>query len=445
MTHADYPPSGRNRHSLPLFAALVVVSILISLATVWSETWQHAKVSLGDLANLVGQTTEGLLHGQGLTACTEAMGTPGNPICFHAGRMPMASVVVATGIALFGDRVLPVDLFKTLLFLIPLQLAAYLVWLRVPSKPGRKYATALLLLAPFIMTAFLADVTNLQVEEGYSYSLIAMALAILFFASAEDVRHAFRRAAVFGLLVAGVYLAKSSMLPVAAVLTVSYLALERRTGPRALALLLVLAAPVGWAFHQHHASGRYSIGTSLDGINLHKANNDTFLGHYTQPEVALDRYDADLNRGLHFNDEWTFNDYHQRAAILYARTHPLRTLHASLPKARVIFFSIDKVGSGTSYGARLWLERAGFLLFRLILWTAIVWSILSLFRPVPSPLGPGFLSTRAVAIVFLAFVGAAAFPYFVGFAYSRHVSIMIYPAVLVCCRMLQGTDRAALS
>jgi hypothetical protein len=32
------------------------------------------------------------------------MGTPGNPVCFHAGRMPMASLVMALGIRLLAAR-----------------------------------------------------------------------------------------------------------------------------------------------------------------------------------------------------------------------------------------------------------------------------------------------------------------------------------------------------
>ncbi len=44
----------------------------------------------------------------------------------------------------------------------------------------------------------------------------------------------------------------------------------------------------------------------------------------------------------------------------------------------------------------------------------------------------------ADAGMFLLLVGVAALPYVVGFAYTRHVSVLIYPSVLVCCRMLDG-------
>src|SRR6202011_1955951 len=123
------------------------------------------------------------------------------------------------------------------------------------------------------------------------------------------------------------YLAKSAMAPAVIVLLLAYLLTNRRTGPRVLVLLLVMAAPVGWALRQRHASGRYSIGTSFDGINLHKSNNPQFLERYPPPpRETLDHFDPELNRGLHFDDEWSYNDYHQKAALEFLRSHPRATL-----------------------------------------------------------------------------------------------------------------------
>jgi len=156
-----------------------------------------------------------------------------------------------------------------------------------------------LLLAPFAMTAFLADVTNILVDEGYSYSFLAVAVALLFFAWQLPAGNGLSRALLFGLAVDGLYFAKSGMLAVVVVLLVAFLLVERRLAPRWLVLAIVAAGPVGWALHQHHASGRYSLGTSLDGINLHKGNNAGFLEHYPPPHGdSMDWYDFALNRGL---------------------------------------------------------------------------------------------------------------------------------------------------
>jgi hypothetical protein len=42
--------------------------------------------------------------------------------------------------------------------------------------------------------------------------------------------------------------------------------------------------------------------------------------------------------------------------------------------------------------------------------------------------------------IFLALVAACALPYVAGFAYTRHISVLIYPAALMCCRALLPDD-----
>jgi hypothetical protein len=379
------------------------------------------------------------MHHGGLSACTIDMGTPGNPICFHAGRMPLPSLVVALGIEIFGDHFLRVDLFKTLLLLLPLELAIVLVVCRLPVSRFRRLASVLLLLAPFAITAFLADVVNMQVEEGYSYSMLALAVALLLF---PPRRGGVWSAIIFAVAVDGVYLAKSSMAPAAVVLLIGYLLRERRLAPRLVVFLLIIAAPLGWAFHQHHASGRYSFGTSIDGINLHKGNNAQFLSRYPPPPgETLDSFDSELNVGRQFGNEWSFNDFHQHAAFEYMQSHPGDTAVGDLRKLGVIFFSIRKYGSSESHGVHLLAEIGGMGVFRLIFWGAIGGAIYRMVRPLR--LGENFetASPYFAAGLFLALVSACVLPYVLGFAYTRHVSILIYPAVLMCCRLL--TDRAS--
>jgi hypothetical protein len=279
----------------------------------------------------------------------------------------------------------------------------------------------------------------MQVEEGYAYSLLALVVAILFFATSRTDSPPktgdFARTLLFAIAVDGVYLAKSALAPAAAVLLLGYLLLERRTTLRLLALALTIAAPIGWAVYQHHASGRYSIGTSLDGINLHKGNYAGFLEHYPPPPGdTLDRFDQTLNAGRHFSDEWSFNDYHQHAALDYMRTHPRETLQGDLHKLSVLFFSVHKIGSTDDHGVTWVFEIVGLLLFRLILWIAIVCAACLLFRAATP-------ERRIASAIFLALVAACALPYLAGFAYTRHVSILIYPAVLMCCRRLSRDEQ----
>jgi hypothetical protein len=81
------------------------------------------------------------------------------------------------------------------------------------------------------------------------------------------------------------------------------------------------------------------------------------------------------------------------------------------------------------------------VVFRLMLWTAIAWAIYVLIltrgsnRKSRTSRVSG-RSLRAASGVFLAVVAACALPYVAGFAYTRHVSILIYPAALFLCRQL---------
>jgi hypothetical protein len=422
---------------------LFFLPVLISLSGVWILDHAKANKPLFSVTNLVGPTTRSLLAGEGLTACTEEMGTRGNPICFHAARMPMSALVVALGMRLFGDHYLRVACFKTLLLLLPLGMCVYLVWQSLPGSNRRRLGVVLLLLAPFAITAFLADVTNILVDEGYLYSFLAAAAALLFFnRQAISAMGGWWRAIVFAIAVDGIYLSKSGALPVIVVLTVGFLLVEHRPLLRWLVVALVAAAPLGWALHQHHASGRYTVGTSFDGINLHKGNNAGFLEHYPPAHGdSMDQYDFELNRGLYFPDEWSFNDYHRQAALDYLRTHPRETLEGNWRKLKVLFFSVQKYGGTGSHGVRRIIEDTGMVVFRLMLGAAIVLAIYILFQTRgpnrPSQRSNHFGSSLRVASgTFLALIAACALPYVAGFAYTRHVSILIYPTALFLCRVL---------
>jgi hypothetical protein len=411
----------------PVFLVILAISALAAGVSHGSRS----VASLFNLSNFVGPTTQSLLQGNGLTVCSEGMGTPGNPVCFHAGRMPIPSLAVAAGVELLGDRPQPVTLFKTILFLLPIFACIALVVRRL-RWDSWGISTVSLLLLPFLLQPFLADAVNLQVEEGYTYSLLPLAFALLLFSD-------FRRPSLFRTVLLAVstsciYLAKSSMAPAALVLLIAALILERRLPSRLLLLLFTLAAPVGWAIHQHHASGRYALGTSLDGINFHKGNNPAFLSRYPPPPGHnLDEYDVELNAGHTFSDEWSFNDFHQRAALDFIAHHPAQDVAALLRKTDAFFFTLRKLGSGEEQGIRLIVETAGILVLRLLLWAAIFASMVGILRRRP---------WRFAGVVFLALVAAVALPYLAGFAYTRHASVLIYPSVLLCAAVLLGESRA---
>ena len=427
---------GVNRAMLSCFA----LSLLVAAAAVLIFHAGDAHGSLYLLPNLVGQTAHSVAYGHGLTVVTDTMGTPGQPIAFHAARMPLPSLVVALGERLFGGTGMRATaLLKTFLLLCPLWLSMLLVFrvARFSTQPPIVFGTLLLL--PFASLPFLADVVNIQVEEGYTYSLLALGLALVLFTPPRSSSDGIAATPLLRTLALGVvldllFLSKSAMIVAIAVLLACFLFRIRQRTLQAIVLASVVLCVGGWAVHQHAASGRYTLGTSLDGLNLHKGNNAGFAAHYPpRPGASLDGFDAELNMGNHFADEWEFNDFHRQAALAYMRDHRAETVRNALTKAQVYFLSLTRYGSGESHGLMLVLETCGLVLFRLLLGLTVVASILGIL----SGGGPG----RFASVTFLLVGMACALPFLAGFAYTRHASVLLYPAVLLLCRaMLSEKD-----
>ena len=106
-----------------------------------------------------------------------------------------------------------------------------------------------------------------------------------------------------------------------------------------------------------------------------------------------------------------------------------------------LFVSLHKIGSTGDHGATRLAETAGMILFRLILWAAIISAASVAIRPVAIRPAHCDASLRAAGLIFLALVAACTLPYLAGFAYTRHASILIYPAALMCCRILVEDPR----
>lgn len=106
-------------------------------------------------------------------------------------------------------------------------------------------------------------------------------------------------------------------------------------------------------------------------------------------------------------------------------------MQSNLRKLNVLLFSVHKIGSTEEHGAARRVEIASLTFFRLLLWAAIACALYAVFRPAPQ----NDPSLRMIGGIFLALVAACMLPYVAGFGYTRHISILIYPATLMCCRM----------
>ncbi len=383
--------------------------------------------SVGDLSNFMGPLAESLAHGGEYRVCGSGMGAAGNIICFHANRMPVPPFLLAVLVRLFGGHSLPVEMAKIALVLLPVAAAAGLAVSGLQQQarsPLRVFVLALLFLS-LVLPTQLINVINMQVEEGYGFCLLAYAVAVLLFGVRER-SVTWSGAASFGLSVLALYLTKSSMIAAAAFLLFAFCVQVREPRKRIVAALIVLCGPLGWGMYTLRATGHFSTGTSLDGINLHKGNYAEFLQRYPPaPGVGLDQYDEGLSGGRYFLNEWAFNAYHMNAAKAYIEAHPAKTAQAIFWKAEVFFLSLRKIGSDRYPGWLGYMTDASMLLFRLLLWSACgvaVWLLLAQER-----------NGRWPALVYLGTVATVALPYLAGFALTRHASVLSLPSALFLC------------
>jgi len=409
-------------------ATLVIVSALLALGMLKAPFHQQKIPSIFKLGYLVGPATESLLHHRGLQVCTEDMGTPGDPICFRSARMPLASVVLASGVRLFGDRPATIAAAKTLLCMVPLWAAMGLVLSAFKRSGGSLLLCAGILILPFLIVNYLVVITGMEVEEGYLFGLIPLALALI----ACVPRPGIGWAVTAGITLDLIYIAKSSMLLAVFVLLVASLLRLSKLWQRVAITVLVALAPLSWAVHQRHASGRYSLGTSLDGINLHKGNNAEFRDRYPISNSYLDSQDPKLNRGLYFTDEWSFNDYHMARAREFLLSHPLYTAESAGRKLFVILLSTRNYTVTKTTLAEAVVTGLGMVLFRLILWSSLVVAVLAAFRKQERD--------RFFGITYLAFVAAYCAPYIVGFGFTRHAIVLVYPAAVFCALSIRPSS-----
>lgn len=370
----------------------------------------------------MGPLAEHLVHHSGYVTCSSAMQGTSDVICFHVHRMPLPPYLLAALVGIFGDHYLAVDLMKIALVLLPVTAGFALVWQRLQGEADGvlRWQIPLFLGLCLMLPALMVDVIHLQVEEGYSFSLLAYATAVVLF-GVDELRERPFCAGLFALAVAGLYLTKSSMILVCIFLVVAYCLRVTKQRLRWIVILITMCAPLGWGLYSLHATGRFTLGTSLDGINLHKGNNAAFLQRYPpQDGGSLDRYDAQLSGDRHFATEWELNDFHARASVRYMKQHPWADLQGDGRKLDVFFFTLRKVGSEQYTGILGRVTELGMLLFRLLLWSACGVAIFTLWK--------GTSEERKAAMVFAGVVATVAAPYVIGFAFTRHASVLILPA-----------------
>jgi hypothetical protein len=404
---------------------VLLSGMVLAAMTAAVKPWQASGTSIFDTSFFMGPAAKSLIEGHGMLFCSDGMGTVGNPICYKAGRMPVTPLILAIGERLLGDRPALIVCMKILIFTLPFWAAAGVVLWKARRNAKLLLLSWLLLFAPCLVLNYTGVVITADVEEAYLFGLLGLALSLAMIRMKAQTQWLIALGVTLDLL----FLCKSSMLPVVLVLAVMGMLQLQSWSMRLSLLAIVCAAPLLWGAWQNHASGRFSLGTSMDGINLHKGNNGRFQERYPGLNGVLDAYDVELNAGQHFDAEWQFNDYHLGEAKRFMLSHPGYTAHSDWRKLDVMLLTQNRHARTEATGARAAAASAGVLLFRVLEWSSLAiaaWSVIS-----------GRILGRTKGAAYLAFVAAYCAPYIAGFGYMRHAIILLFPAAILLSLALQ--------
>ena len=411
---------------------VLFAGILIAAATV------IALIALGpaarsltvfDISDLQGLQVKNWVTGHGFGFDGALFTGSDNPIWMRCARMPLPIWTIAGLRIVFGSGMIAVNVAKSILWSLPLIASFALIQrdCRMCLSSRTKWAVWAALLLVSLLPVVLVNVATMTAEEGYIASPIALATTMILFPRSWLPRARNGRAILpgllFGILIASIYLSKSSMLLLAIAMLLLLLVVSRNRRLMVFATIPLALAMLCWGAWTAADGGRFSLGTSLDGYNLHKGNNPTFLEHYPPPtNMNIDPFYADIGVGHHYTSESDFNAGQMGEAIHFMKTHPRATIVAMGRKIGVLLFSLKKVGPGAARSPIVErTEQAGRVIAQLVLWTAL---LVAGWRCI------WWKSSSHAAAVFLFMIASACSPYVAGFALSRHASILYLPAII---------------
>ena len=417
---------------LVLFAGILIAAA--TLITLIALGRGARSLTVFDISDLQGLQVKNWVTGHGFGFDGALFTGNDNSIPMRCARMPLPIWTIAGLRIVFGSGMIAVNVAKAILWSLPLIVSFALIQrdqtqMALPSRA--KWAAWGALLFVSLLPVVLVNLATMTAEEGYIASPVALATTMLLFPRSwiPGARngHVILPGLLFGILIAGIYLSKSSMIAVAVLMLGALGAVSRNLRLMMFAAIPLALAVLCWGAWTSADGGRFSLGTSLDGYNLHKGNNPTFLEHYPPPpNMNIDPFYADIGVGHHYTSEADFDAGQRKEAIQYMKAHPRATIVAMGRKMSVLLFSLKKVGPGAARSPIIeWTERASRVIAQLVLWAALLVAGWQCIRRAPSSLA---------AAVFLLVIAAACLPYVVGFALSRHSSILYLPAIIYIIR-----------
>jgi hypothetical protein len=253
---------------------------------------------------------------------------------------------------------------------------------------------------------------RVDVEEGFLFALIALSYAILL------TTDGFLSALAAGLVIATIYLTKSSMLALCLAMTVWIVINHWRRKPGIILIPIVslALAIASWGTYIEAVSGVFAVGagaSSWNGWNFYKGNNQYAVSLY--PRVNLDILDHEeyAHKLLPFvpvHNEWELSHAQLALGKRYVQDNPRAIVKIDLKKLFVACCDL-KQSPEFSPGHTRKAVILGNVVNHLTLLCVFVVAVINLIRRQAS--GAEILAVVLTAVYVL--------PYFAGFLYARHM------------------------
>ena len=199
--------------------------------------------------------------------------------------MPFIPYALAAASKLVGDNLLRIAFLKTVL--LDLLLLFYLK--RFLALLGADIFVTLVLAGVFAGPQFMLHSFAPMYEEGFLIRLLGVSaiIQLVFALGRQDVLPRWAGLPAYIAVTAAIYLLKSSMIFLVAwniAFLIAFMPLWKRA--RIASVVLLCLPPLLWGAAVAHETGRFTLGTSIDGLNLLKGNNPATLDFY--PPYTLD-------------------------------------------------------------------------------------------------------------------------------------------------------------
>lgn len=438
------------RRSAPLLRGLakplrpgvvvVLVAVLMLAALLIVPSFYRFEGTLSDFPFRFGWAIEGVIRTGSLMACSPP------PIhdnyCTFASRMPLLPYFFAGAEKLVGDSLLRIAVAKTILLDLPLLF--YVA--RFVALIGADRGVAAILIAVFAGPQLMLHSFSPYYEEGFIIPLLGI-LFIIQFAYALGREAALPPAArlpAYIAVSAALYLLKSTLLIVLAWNLLFLLGFVRLGAARKMmAVAALCAAPLLWGAVVDHVTGRFTLSTSIDGLNLLRGNNPAALALYPRYTVdhtvgdgVVETDGADVPQfdpatidprfaANPWRSEWEIDDAYRDVALRWMSGHVGDVLRLTARRLWVFFVEIRNTpivpGAPKPAGPILAIGMVWMAAMRLVMWGAIVAALAGLRRAGPE---------RSIAIGFLGLLTAYAAPFIIAYAMERHVVPILLPCAL---------------